>query len=279
MTKIDHNDKEGEMYYKKMFPLLTSLTIVSVLLAACGTGQPTPIPTQVPPTATSVPAPTATPTLSVTESVTEWDLVVFGDSRTGMGQWPGMYADHIENDLDIKVNLHYKHEGGQDSDALLANLREDDKLRALVREAEVVTVWTGGQRAKSAYTSKGMSCDRLLEAMDRDLGAIVVEILTLRGTNETIIHLFEDYHFQFEHQKELGFFEDKKACVEGVNAIVHQVAAEYGTLVVPVYTAFNGPEGDQDPEGYLEDGIHTNATGDAIIADLLRELGYGDAAP
>ena len=47
--------------------------------------------------------------------------------------------------------------------ANLDNLREDDKLRALVREAEVVTVWTGGMRAKSAYTGKGMSCDRLLE--------------------------------------------------------------------------------------------------------------------
>ena len=196
-----------------------------------------------------------------------------------MGQWPGMYADYMEDDLGIKVTVHYKSEGGQDSDALLDNLREDDKLRALVREAEVVTVWTGGMRAKSAYTSKGVSCDRLLEAMDRDLGAIVAEILALRGTNDTIIHLVEDYHFQVERQKELGFFEDKKACIEEVNAITHQVAAEYGILVVPVYTAFNGPDGDQDPEGYLEDGIHTNATGDAIIADLLRELGYGDAAP
>jgi hypothetical protein len=217
--------------------------------------------------------------MAVTESVTEWDLVVFGDSRTGMGQWPVMYADYMEDDLGIKVTVHYKSEGGQDSDALLDNLREDDKLRALVREAEVVTVWTGGGRAKSADTSKGMSCDRLLEAMDRDLGAIVAEILALRGTNDTIIHLFEDYHFQVEHQKELGFFEDKKACVEAVNAIVHQVAEEYGVLVAPLYLAFNGPDGEQNPEGYLEDGIHTNATGDAIIADLLRELGYGDATP
>jgi hypothetical protein len=190
-----------------------------------------------------------------------------------------MYADYIENDLGIKVNLHYKSEGGQDSDMLLADLREDDKLRALVREAEVVTVWTGGQRAKSAYTHKGMSCDRLLEAMDRDLGAIVAEILALRGGNETIIHLIEDYHSKVLHKKELGFFEDKKACIEEVHAIVHQVANKYGVLVAPVYHAFNGPEGEDDPEDYLEDGVHTNATGDAIIAGLLRELGYEPIAP
>jgi hypothetical protein len=28
MTNIDHSDKEGEMYYKKMFPLLIGLTVV-----------------------------------------------------------------------------------------------------------------------------------------------------------------------------------------------------------------------------------------------------------
>jgi hypothetical protein len=190
-----------------------------------------------------------------------------------------MYADYMEDDLGIKVNLHYKSSGGQDSDMLLADLQEDDRLRALVREAEVVTVWTGGQRAKSAYTHKGVNCDRLLEAMDRDLGAIVAEILALRGGNKTIIHLIEDYHFQVLRQKELGFFEEKKACFEEVHAIVHQVAAEYGILVAPVYLAFNGPDGEDDPEAYLEDGVHTNATGDAIIADLLRGLGYVDAAP
>lgn len=268
------------MNHKTLIRLMVGLAVFfSLLLAACGTAVPTPIPTQIPPTPTSVPVPTATPTTAASESVTEWDYVVFGDSRTGMGQWPRMYADYMEDDLGIKVKLHYKSSGGQDSDMLLADLQEDDKLRALVREAEVVTVWTGGIRAKSAYTSKGVSCDRLLAAMDRDLGAIVAEIQTLRGTNDTIIHFIEDYHFQFEHQKELGFFEDKKACVEAVNAIVHQVAEEYGILVAPLYLAFNGLEGDQDPEGYLEDGIHTNAAGDAIIAGLLRELGYEPAAP
>lgn len=46
MTKIDRKDKESEVFRKKMFPLLIGLTMVSVLSAACGTGQPTPIPTQ-----------------------------------------------------------------------------------------------------------------------------------------------------------------------------------------------------------------------------------------
>lgn len=258
------------MNHKRLLPLMIGLAILSLLLAACGTAAPT---------ATSAPALTATPTMAASESVTEWEYVVFGDSRTGMGQWPRMYADYMEEDLGIEVTVYNKASGGQDSDYLLSDLQKNDKLRALVREAEVVTVWTGGQRSYRAYSSKGVTCDRILEAMDRDLGAIVAEILALRGSNDTIFHLVEDYHFRVAHQKELDFFEEKKTCIEGVNAIVHQVAAEYGIPVAPVYTAFNGPDGDQDPEGYLEDGVHTNAEGDAIIADLLRELGYGDVAP
>jgi hypothetical protein len=267
------------MSHKTLNRLMAGLAIMSLLLVACGTAAPTPIPTQIPATPTSAPAATATPTLAPTESVTVWDYLAFGDSRTGMGQWPRMFADYMEDDLGIEVKLHHMAIGGQDSDMLLADLREDDKLRALVREAEVVTVWTGGIRAKAAYESKGVSCDRLLEAMDRDLGAIVAEILALREGKDTIIRLLEDYHFNVERQKDLGFFEDKKACFEAVNAITHQVADEYGVLVAPLYLAFNGPDGEDDPEAYLEDYVHTNAAGDAIIADLLRELGYDFAPP
>jgi lysophospholipase L1-like esterase len=49
-----------------------------------------------------------------------------------------------------------------------------------------------------------------------------------------------------------------------------------------VYDAFNGPNHDQDPrdKGYIgSDGMHTNETGQDIIADLLRELGYEYSVP
>ena len=44
-----------------------------------------------------------------------------------------------------------------------------------------------------------------------------------------------------------------------------------------MYLAFNGPDGDEDPhdKGYIAaDGLHANDTGYAVLAGLLRDLGY-----
>jgi hypothetical protein len=101
------------MNHKTLMRQLIGLAVLPLLLAACGTPIPTSTSTQMPATATSAPAPTATPTMPTSESVTEWDYVVFGDSRTGMGQWPVMYADYMEDNLGIKVTVHYKSEGGR----------------------------------------------------------------------------------------------------------------------------------------------------------------------
>ena len=63
---------------------------------------------------------------------------------------------------------------------------------------------------------------------------------------------------------------------EGVTETVHYVANKYEISVVPLYEAFNDRDGNENPgeKGYLRDGIHTNPTDDAVIADLLRDLEY-----
>lgn len=260
------------MNHRLQFIHIIGCMLILLLVAACSTSQPAPTPTLPARTSTSVVKPA--PSETAAESVIEWDYVAMGDSRTGHAQWPAAYADYLEAALGIKVNLYNRAGGGQDSNQLLSDLREKEELRAQVREAEVVTVWTGGIRSKSAITYKAVPCDDALDAMGTDLDDIIAEILALRAGNDTLIRLFEDYHFQVEPQKELGFFQDKRACVQGLIALVHQTGSKYGIPVVPVYEAFNGPDGDQDPNAYLQDKVHTNAIGDSIIADLLREMGY-----
>ena len=49
------------------------------------------------------------------------------------------------------------------------------------------------------------------------------------------------------------------------------------SLWLPVYLAFNGPNGDQDPvgKGYISiDAFHPNDAGHKVIADAFRKLGY-----
>jgi len=45
--------------------------------------------------------------------------------------------------------------------------------------------------------------------------------------------------------------------------------------------SFDGPDKNENPgeKGYLRDGIHTNPSDDAVIADLLRDIGYDPVVP
>jgi len=49
-----------------------------------------------------------------------------------------------------------------------------------------------------------------------------------------------------------------------------------------VHEAFNGPAGDEDPAGkglLAFDGFHANKAGHALMAELLRDLGYVPLLP
>ncbi len=93
--------------------------------------------------------------------------------------------------------------------------------------------------------------------------------------------MIEHYNFPGVNERSLVHFEAKNRCTKVYNEIVHSVADKYGIRVVPLYEAFNGPDGNENPgeKGYLRDGIHTNPAGDAVIADLLRDLGYDPVHP
>ena len=113
------------------------------------------------------------------------------------------------------------------------------------------------------------------------LEEIVEEIISLRGDNSTIVRMFEHYNFPGVNERSLVHFEAKNRCTKVYNEIVHSVGDKYGIPVVSLYEAFNGRDGNENPgeKGYLRDGIHTNPAGDAVIADLLRDLGYDPVHP
>jgi lysophospholipase L1-like esterase len=67
-----------------------------------------------------------------------------------------------------------------------------------------------------------------------------------------------------------------------VNAHIASTATANNIAYARVYLAFNGPGGDEDPgdKGFLAfDHFHPSAAGHALIAQLLRELGYLPIVP
>jgi hypothetical protein len=221
----------------------------------------------------------------------KWDLVIFGDSSAfGFGVY---YAAYIEEDLGVKVRIHERADGGQTVWGLLSKLCDDEELRELVSEAEVVT-FIGNPRESISetnpwdYVCSGagyyvVNCSLVtFEKYIADIEAIIEEILSLRDGSPTIIRAMDCYNPNVRWHKEYGVYEECKQCIENTNEAIHQAAAAYNIPVARVHDAFNGPNHDEDPidKGYLgSDGMHTSEEGKKIIAKLFRELGYEPVNP
>ena len=291
------------------FPLrVMGLVTALVLLAgACAppatpvppTPAPTPTNTPLPPTATVVPptpapTPTNTPllptaTVALPEGGAEWDYVALGDSIAW--GWPKLYAAHIEADLGVEVTVHNWYRDAQSSAGLLSALRDNQELRSDIREAEVVTFLVSPQRfqrpmavyeAGTCGGTDNQDCLReALSLLKADVDAILAEILSLTSTSDTIIRAMTYHNPMVNEWKRKGVFEDLNSYWKAHNEYLVQAASEHNIPVVRVDLAFNGPNGDEDPldKDYVSDGWHPNAVGDAIIADLHRELGYEPLGP
>lgn len=276
-----------------LFPLATFLILA---MSGCGAG-PSPTATSVPPTPTPVPPtpiPTNTPlpptaTAAAPEPGAEWDYVVLGDS-VGMS-WRRLYAAHIEADLGVEVTVHNWARDAQPSTALLRALRNNQELRSDIREAEVVTFLVDPhhfQRPVAVYEAgtcggtDNQDCLReALSLLKADVDAILAEILSLTSTSDTIIRAMTYHNPMVNEWKRKGVFEDLNPYWKAHNEYLVQAASEHNIPVVRVDLAFNGPNGDEDPsdKDYVSDGWHPNDVGNALIADLHRELGYEPLGP
>jgi hypothetical protein len=246
----------SKMKTKRLITTFIVIAVSLIIISGCATGR-------------------------IAVSGTEWDYVALGDSRTAWTSYPVSYAAHIESDLGIKVTVHNKAIPGQWTDQLLLYIHNIDSWREIISEAEVVTILTEESNLYYNIAESHPCDDSAFEDFEKNLDGIITEIYSLRGRRKTIIRLIENYHFYVKVHKDRGNFEGKKMCVKAYNDRLHKVASKYDIPVVPLYLAFNGPNGDESPgeKGYFQDTSHTNDTGDAIIADLLRELGYEPLAP
>jgi hypothetical protein len=210
----------------------------------------------------------------------EWDYVALGSvnyNRT----YPVLYAAHIEEDQAVEVNLVDRRTLLKTTGMLFDMIQEDETLRATLSEAEVVTIWPGGEDMFNAMVIKDQDCEPVIQALKNDLDAIVTEIIELRGDQATILRLM-DHYIWVKRLKDKGIFEEKLACMQAADQYIQDVGSKYSIPVAGVGFAFNGPDGLDDPvdKGFIgSDGFRTNAAGDAEVARLLHELGYEPTIP
>ena len=267
---------------QRWYPVqMVSLALLAVLVSACGTSEP---------------APTSTPTLTPSVAI---DLVALGDSTpAGWGvvqSYVDIYAEYIQADLGVAVRIHNWARGGQHASDLLTALQSDQDLRSDIREAEVVTIWTGmgdvfvgiGSQPKGgvcgSWEELDIECARERSTkLNANIDAIMAEILSLCSPDETLVLIADVGNPHAGQWKELGLLDELKGpAMEEWIVHIAEVAEKSLVQVVHTYQVINGPNGDQGPaeDIFHTDGIHFNTEGHKLLADLHRLVGYGPLEP
>lgn len=218
-----------------------------------------------------------------------WDLLVLADS-SGWGV-AEVWADMIRRDYGVEVRVHDFATGLQSGGGLLEHLTtEGDPQREAVREAEVISVW--GSPASMVWKSDLNDCYVYPDGTRpptrisrRDLAPyrqlwfdILSEINFLRNGQPTALRTRDIYNPVISRQIAAGTGE---ACTKGawqMTSIVREATRRAGGTFVPVYRAFNGPDGLQDPKerDLFQDLEHLSDRGVALMARLHHQVGYDE---
>ena len=201
-----------------------------------------------------------------------------------------LYAEMLEEDLGVEIVLHDRALPGDHSSRLLERLRTDKALRQEIRDAEIITfqipiaVVVGPFRTFE-FEAPG-ACggednqDCLREAFGAymaDTDEIIAEIVALRSPSEALIRAQDVYQIKVRETQESGTFGTINGYWREANARLSEVATAHDIPVAPVYDAFMGEDGIEEPrdKGLMAtDGLHPSAEGAVLMAELFRELGY-----
>jgi lysophospholipase L1-like esterase len=228
---------------------------------------------------------------------TTWDMVVLGDSLVAEGYsvLPEAYAARIGEDLGVEVEIQNLAVGGESTRSLLTNVQKYPWYREPLQEAEVILISVGGgdlPRMEKRFFggddcggADNQDCLRQqLEESRAEWDALLDEIASLANPRETLIRpiiprILEYYARVYKDQP--GDVEAYNSYVVALYEHMARSCAERGIPVLDLYALYDGPDADPSlPEiAGTGDGVHVSNEGDAIIADLLRDLGYAFVKP
>jgi len=225
-----------------------------------------------------------------------WNLVVLGDSLVAedYSVLPEAYAAYLEEDLGVDVEIQNLAVGGETTASLLANVQKYPWYREPLQEAEVILISVGGGDLPCMEDrffggecggADNQDCLRQqLEESQANWDALLAEIASLASPGETIIRpiipgILEYFAHAYQDQPQ-----DVAAYNSYVAALYEHIArscAESGIPALDLYQMYSGPRADPNlPEiAGTGDGVHVSDEGDAVIAGLLRELGYDPVNP
>jgi lysophospholipase L1-like esterase len=232
------------------------------------------------------------------------DSIAFGAfAPIGRGYVP-LYAKALADDTRVSVTRRNLGVPGWTSQDLLTALGSKPLFRLAAFSSDVITWNIGGNDLSAARNLyKAGTCgdgdnEQCLRAavasLENNWDGILNAISRLRRSRPTIIRTMDIYNPFVNIDKASDSwppggggdgrtdFDVFKFYLDAVNTYIAAASVTKGVLVAPVYYWFNGADGGEDPgaKGLLAfDDFHPNAQGHALIASLLRGLGYSTVTP
>ena len=259
-----------------IIPLVVLLPFGALLVIGCSANEGVEDTSEEPTTATDAPV--------------VWNYAALGDSlAAGTGAsyegYVDRYADYLEADTGVRVNVINLGQNGLTSPELLFALRSDPSWRRAVGEADILTVNIGINdlgHAAQAYENgtcggtDNQDCLRAaVQTVKGNWNAITAEFLSLRSTSDTIIRAaglgytpyLDTEETPDSHSGDGGLddFRIFKPYLDEVNGHIATTASDNDIPLAEVHL----------DKGYIsQDGIHPNDEGYEVIAERLRKLGY-----
>jgi lysophospholipase L1-like esterase len=229
---------------------------------------------------------------SSTSATPAWDLVLMGDSVL-LQPGPTLQA-RLERELGVNLRLsdwinpdQSKYtQGGERSADLVTRLRTDEKLRADLRDAEIIAfdVPTGivndvctGDPSTSTVEEAASCMDEAVALYTPDVQAVFEELVALRDPAQAMIRVTDVWQFLYPTFVAAGTYDVVRPRWQEMNQAVHDAAARYGIPVVTSYEEFSGQDGDRDPVAsgdVQEDQFHLTQQGVDRFVDLLVSGGF-----
>jgi hypothetical protein len=224
--------------------------------------------------------PLTAPTVIAERGADQWDYVMLGSSFTwGVGPF---LAEHLENDLGVKVEVHDYTVGSQDPFGLISALKVRPPVLEAVQEAEMITLCIGGKSPPPSTvevcsgSGGGVNTD-LIQGFRENYDALLDELALHADPSEKLVRVLTMYNPTYADWKAAGSYAACQPLWEDLNEQIVESATAHGYQVVDVYSLFNGEDHQEDPreKGWIGlDGEHTSEAGQAAIADLIRSAGY-----
>ncbi|MEX1997643.1 MAG: GDSL-type esterase/lipase family protein [Candidatus Andersenbacteria bacterium] len=205
------------------------------------------------------------------------------------------FRDYVAQAFNATVHVTNLGREGWTTQDLRFALQRDATWRQAVLQADVVTWNIGGndlRHARRAYQqarcggADNQDCLRHTAAqLKANWSGIVAEVVALSvGKSKTVrtMDLYNPFVGEDRHLDSWPLdggqtdFQIFKVYLDDINAYIARTTTGNGIAYAPVYQAFNGPLGTDDPaaQGYISfvDDFHPNTEGHRVIGDLLRHI-------